>query len=51
MDQTNVALVTWKLAEDGDGTILRFLELAGKPAEVNAETPLLDVRGSRTVPR
>ena len=43
-DQPNVALVTWKRAEDGYGTILRFLELAGKPAEVNAETPLLNVQ-------
>ena len=47
-DQPNVALVTWKRAEDGDGTILRFLELAGKPAEVNAETSLLDVKAAWT---
>jgi alpha-mannosidase len=45
-DQPNVALVTWKRAEDGEGTILRFLELAGKPAEVNAETSLLDVKSA-----
>jgi hypothetical protein len=45
-DQPNVALVTWKRAEDGDGTILRFLELAGKPEEVNIETPLLNVQSA-----
>jgi hypothetical protein len=46
LDQADVALVTWKLAEDGKGTILRFLELAGKSAEVNAETPLLGVQAA-----
>ena len=45
-DQPNVALVIWKRAEDGDGTILRFLELAGKPEEVNIETPLLNVQSA-----
>ncbi len=45
-DQPNVALVTWKRAEDGDGTILRFLELAGKPEEVNVESPLLNVQSA-----
>ena len=28
------------------GTILRFLELAGKPAGVSAETPLLNVQAA-----
>jgi alpha-mannosidase len=46
VDQPDVALVTWKAAEDGKGTILRFLELSGKPAGVNAETPLLNVQGA-----
>jgi alpha-mannosidase len=45
-DTPSVALVTWKRAEDGDGTILRFVELAGKAAEVNTETPLVDVRSA-----
>ena len=45
-DQPNVALVTWKRAEDGDGTILRFLELAGKPEEVTVESPLLNVQSA-----
>jgi len=46
VDQPDVALVTWKAAEDGEGTIVRFLEMAGKPAEVNAETPLLNVQAA-----
>ena len=46
VDQADVALVTWKAAEDGMGTILRFLEVAGKPAEVSAETPLLNVQAA-----
>jgi alpha-mannosidase len=29
IDQPNVVLVTWKQAEDGNGTILRLLETAG----------------------
>jgi alpha-mannosidase len=48
VDQADVALVTWKQAEDGKGTILRFLELAGKSAEVNAETPLVGVQAAWT---
>jgi hypothetical protein len=44
IDQPGVVLVTWKNAEDGDGTVLRFLEVAGKPADVSVETPLLDVK-------
>ena len=47
IDQPSVVLVTWKNAEDGDGTILRFLEVAGKPADVSVETPLLDVKTAR----
>jgi hypothetical protein len=46
IDQPGVVLVTWKNAEDGDGTVLRFLEVAGKPADVNAEAPLLDVKAA-----
>ncbi|MDR3677904.1 MAG: glycosyl hydrolase-related protein, partial [Acidobacteriota bacterium] len=45
-DQSNVALVTWKLAEDGDGMILRFLELAGKEGTVNVHIPLLNTEAA-----
>ena len=46
VDQPDVALVTWKEAEDGKGTILRFLELGGKGNDVAVETPLLDVKAA-----
>jgi hypothetical protein len=46
IDEPGVVLVTWKNAEDGDGTVLRFLEVAGKPAQVDAEAPLLDVKAA-----
>ena len=42
----NVLLDTWKQAEDGDGTILRFLNLSAQPGEVNVTTPLLDVKSA-----
>ena len=35
----NVALVTWKLAEDGKGTILRLQETAGQASEVTVQLP------------
>lgn len=33
----DVALVTWKLAEDGNGTILRLQEISGRPIETDIE--------------
>ncbi len=42
----DMVLVTWKLAEDGNGSILRFLEVAGKPADVKVDTPLLELKGA-----
>jgi alpha-mannosidase len=39
IDNPNVALVTWKLAEDGNGTILRLKEIAGQAEEVNVGFP------------
>jgi alpha-mannosidase len=44
VDQPDVVLVTWKMAEDGEGTILRFLEIAGKESSVEVRTPLLEVK-------
>ncbi len=46
MRDPGVVLETWKTAEDGKGTILRFLEVAGKESTVGVETPLLDVRAA-----
>jgi alpha-mannosidase len=44
--QPDVVLETWKMAEDGDGTILRFLEVAGKGSAVEVETPLFEVKSA-----
>jgi alpha-mannosidase len=46
VDQPNVVLETWKRAEDGDGTILRFLEVAGKESSVDVQTPILNVESA-----
>ena len=35
IDNPNVVLAAWKLAEDGKGTILRLEETAGQPGEAN----------------
>ena len=42
----NVALVTWKLAEDGKGTILRFQETAGQASEVTVQLPHTNIRSA-----
>jgi alpha-mannosidase len=46
VDQPNVVLVTWKMAEDGGGTVLRFLEVGGQANTVEVETPRLDVKSA-----
>jgi alpha-mannosidase len=38
-----VALITWKQAEDGKGTILRLQEIAGKPAETTVRFPHMNI--------
>lgn len=40
----DLVLTTWKAAEDGDGTILRFLELGGSARTVTVATPLLQLQ-------
>ncbi|MDR5729826.1 MAG: glycosyl hydrolase-related protein, partial [Terriglobia bacterium] len=39
-----LVLDTWKPAEDGNGTILRFIDLGGAARTVTAETPLFDLQ-------
>lgn len=39
IDAPNIVLVTWKIAEDGKGTILRLLETAGQSTEVTVKLP------------
>lgn len=42
----DVLLTAWKRAENGHGTILRFLELGGRSESVSIKTPLLDIRSA-----
>jgi alpha-mannosidase len=39
----SLLLETWKPAEDGNGTILRFLDLGGAARDVTVHTPLLQI--------
>lgn len=41
VNDPSLVLDTWKPAEDGDGTILRLLDLGGKTRTVSVSTPLL----------
>ncbi len=43
----NVALITWKEAENGDGTILRLQEIAGKPAAAQISLPRAGISSAR----
>ena len=43
IDQKNVILLTWKLAEDGEGSIVRLLETEGRPVRVNLTFPGLNL--------
>ena len=42
----DAVLVTWKRAEDGQGTILRFVEVAGKESVIEVQTPLFQVKSA-----
>ncbi len=46
IDQLNVSLITWKLAENGEGTILRFLELSGGATKVRVTVPIVEVESA-----
>jgi alpha-mannosidase len=41
IDDPNILLETWKPSEDGNGTILRFLDFGGTERTVTAKSPLL----------
>lgn len=43
IDQAGIAVVTWKLAEDGKGTILRLLETAGRRSTATIHVPIMEV--------
>jgi alpha-mannosidase len=44
VDQPNVVLVTWKRAEDEQGTILRFVEVNGESSTAKVEVPILNLQ-------
>jgi len=46
VNRPNVVLLTWKMAEDGDGTIMRFLETGGEANTVEVQAPNLDVKSA-----
>jgi alpha-mannosidase len=46
VDQPAVAVVAWKRAEDGKGTILRLLETEGKSTRVNINIPIIGLRSA-----
>ena len=43
VDNPAVVLVTWKQAEDGKGTIMRFVETNGQPGTVNVSSTIVNV--------
>jgi hypothetical protein len=46
VNQPDVVLVNWKRAEDGRGTVLRFLEVAGQANTVEVQIPILEVKAA-----
>ncbi len=44
IDNPEVALITWKLAEDGDGSILRFENTSNEAASVRVSSPVLRMK-------
>jgi hypothetical protein len=48
VSQPNVVLATWKMAEDGDGTIMRFLETGDQTNTVEVQVPYFEVKSAWT---
>src|SRR5208282_3461833 len=46
VDPPNVVLVTWKRAEDDQGTILRFVEVDGQRGPVGVKVPILNLQNA-----
>ncbi len=44
LDNKNIALTTWKRAEDGDGSIIRLVNLSGKDQTLALRTPQLQLQ-------
>jgi alpha-mannosidase len=47
LDNPNVAVVTWKRAENDDGSILRLTELAGHDQRIRVSSPFFEVETAR----
>lgn len=47
IDSPNVLLVTWKRAEDGNGTILRLKEIAGENESAVVDLPYAQIRSAQ----
>ena len=43
INNPDISVVTWKLAEDGQGTILRLQELAGTDAKIHISSPFFSI--------
>jgi hypothetical protein len=46
VDNPGVVLLTWKRAEDHNGYILRFLEIAGRATTVGVSSSILDIQSA-----
>ena len=46
VNQPNVVLVNWKTAEDGHGTVMRFLEVAGESSQVEVQIPIVQIQSA-----
>jgi hypothetical protein len=46
VNRPSVLLITWKMAENGRGCILRFLEAAGRAETVTVQIPLLHIESA-----
>ncbi len=44
VDSSQVVLVNWKRAENHQGTIMRFVEVAGRDGNASVQIPLMDVQ-------
>lgn len=43
MNDPNILMSSWKVAEDGNGMIVRFLDLGGTARNIDVVSPLLDL--------
>lgn len=45
VEDPDLLLDTWKPAEDGNGTVLRFIDLGGRPRTVTVDVPIVSFGG------